>query len=124
MIELYSTIGSVEPDASSKMLLAYLHLGMSSSYRQLCTCILKPYTFCRWRLFRKPITAKPENVVIYTKAAIALHNFLRCTKSAVYCPPGFTDGEDDAGNVIEGGWRKDDEPCSSMLSMSSVGSKR
>ena len=29
----------------------------------------------RWRLFRRPIETKPENVVAYTKAAIALHNF-------------------------------------------------
>ena len=23
----------------------------------------------------------------------------------MYCPPGFIDGEDSAGNVIEGSWR-------------------
>ena len=30
----------------------------------------------RWRLFRRPIIADPNKVVIYSKAAIALHNYL------------------------------------------------
>ena len=30
----------------------------------------------RWRIFLCPIIADPSNVVIFTKAAIALHNFL------------------------------------------------
>ena len=29
----------------------------------------------RWRIFRRPIITLPDNVAIYTKAAIALHNF-------------------------------------------------
>ena len=29
----------------------------------------------RWRILRRPIIASPENAVIFTKAAIALHNF-------------------------------------------------
>ena len=59
----------------------------------------------RWRLFRRPIVSQPERVVTYTKAAIALHNYLRTTESSAYCPPGFTDGEDGERNVIEGAWR-------------------
>ena len=62
----------------------------------------------RWRIFRRPIIADPENVVTYTKAAVALHNFLRTTESSVYCPLGFLDSEDGCGNVIEGSWRKED----------------
>ena len=49
---------------------------------------------CRWRLFRWPIIAQPSKVVLYTQAAISLHNYLRTTESSVYCPPGFIDGED------------------------------
>ena len=30
----------------------------------------------RWRIFRRPILATPDRVVSFTKAAIALHNFL------------------------------------------------
>ena len=58
----------------------------------------------RWCIFRRPIIAKPDNVVVYTKASIALHNFLRTTESSVYCPPGFIDSEDADGNVICGSW--------------------
>ena len=60
----------------------------------------------RWRIFRRPIIADPDHVVIYTKAAIALHNFLRTTESSVYCPPGFVDAEDGCGNVTLGSWRQ------------------
>ena len=35
----------------------------------------------RWRLFRRFIIAKPANV-LFEKAAIALHNYLRCTESS------------------------------------------
>ena len=56
--------------------------------------------YCRWRLFRRPIIADPDRVVVFTKAAIALHNYLRTEESSLYCPPGFVDGEDGAGNII------------------------
>ena len=39
-----------------------------------------------------------------------LHNFLRTCESSVYCPPGFTDAEDNDGNVIGGTWRQDPSP--------------
>lgn len=60
----------------------------------------------RWRIFRRPIIADPDNAILFTKAAIALHNFLRTKESTIYCPPGFTDGEDGAGNVIAGSWER------------------
>ena len=37
----------------------------------------------RWQLFRKPIVAQPKHVVTFTKAAIALHNFLQITESSL-----------------------------------------
>ena len=58
----------------------------------------------RWRIFRRPIIADPNKVVLYTKATIALHNYLRTTESSVYCPPGFIDGEDGSGDFFAGGW--------------------
>ena len=61
----------------------------------------------RWRIFRRPIIATPKHAVVHTKAAVMLHNFLRSTKSSVYCPPGFTDMEDSNGNVVIGTWQKD-----------------
>ena len=61
----------------------------------------------RWRIFRRPIISHPNNVVSYTKACVALHNYLRTTESGVYCPPGFIDSEDGTGNVVRGGWRSE-----------------
>ena len=63
-------------------------------------------------------------MVVYAKAAIALHNYLRTTESAVYCPPGFIDGEDGEKNPIDGGWRTDEEPCTGMEPLSQIGSNR
>jgi hypothetical protein len=77
----------------------------------------------RWRIFRGQIIAKPENVVTFTKAAIALHNFLRTTDTGGYRPPGFVDGEDGGGNVVQGSWR-DEGPSSTMQPVSSTGSNR
>ena len=62
-------------------------------------------------------------IIIYSKAAIALHNYLRANKSSVYCPPGFIDGEHDGGNLIEGGWRSE-EPGGGMVPLGSTGSNK
>ena len=78
----------------------------------------------RWRIFRRPIIGEPERAVLYTKAAIALHNYLRVTESGVYCPPGFVDGEDGAGNHISGNWRGDVDPCAGLAALGQVGGNR
>ena len=79
----------------------------------------------RWRIFRKPIIADPNKVVLYTKAAIALHNYLRTTESSVYCPPGFVDGEDGSGNVIVGTWRAEcDNTAGGLEPLGQVGGNR
>ena len=67
----------------------------------------------RWRIFRRPIIATPDRVVSFTKAAIALHNFLQVTELSAYCPTGFLDAEDGNGNVVEGTWRE--EPAAQGL---------
>ena len=65
----------------------------------------------RWRIFRRAIVAKPENVERFTKAACVLHNFLQKADNELqvgersYCPPGFTDTYDNDGQLIEGQWR-------------------
>ena len=46
------------------------------------------------------------------------------TESALYCPPGFVDGEDGAGNQIIGNWRGDDDPCAGLTSLGPVGGNR
>ena len=53
----------------------------------------------RRRIFYTPIRAKVENFVL---ACLALHNYLRLTDNASYCPSGFTDSYDDTGNLQEG----------------------
>ena len=64
----------------------------------------------RWRIFRRPIIADPNNVISYTKAAIVLHNYLRTNEPSMYSPAGFVDGEDGSGNIVLGSWREDDQP--------------
>ena len=66
----------------------------------------------RWRIFRRPILAKPDNVNAIVKATICLHNFLRQSDIAKqptqrYSPRGFADTEDMGGNVTEGQWRRE-----------------
>ena len=76
----------------------------------------------RWRLFCRPIIADLNRAVLYSQAAIALHNYLRTTESSVYCPAGFLDGEDEAGNAISGRWRADEEQCSGLQPLGQGGS--
>ena len=76
----------------------------------------------RWCIFRRPIIAKTDNVVVYTKASIALHNFLRTTKSSVYCLLGFIDSEDADGNVICGSWREEQGSSGGLLPVRQAGS--
>ena len=53
----------------------------------------------RWRLFQKPIDAKPERVEKTIVAAIAFYNYLRQTDSACYTPNGFVNSEDNSGTL-------------------------
>ena len=98
-----------------------------------CTSMMCNYLECvyihniylyTWRLFRRHILSQPDGVVTYTEAAIALHNYLRTTESSVYCPPGFTDGEDGEDNVIEGAWRTDNEQSTAMEHVQCTSSNR
>lgn len=61
----------------------------------------------RWRIFSRPIKSSVENVQNFTFAAIALHNYLRQTDNAMYCPYGFMDSYDKQGNFKSGEWRKE-----------------
>ena len=53
----------------------------------------------RWRIFYTPITGSVENVEKYTLACLALHNYLRLTDNATYCPFGFVDSFDSSGKL-------------------------
>lgn len=65
----------------------------------------------RWRIFRSPILASVETVVKITQAAICLHNYLKQTENAMYCPTGFVDSFDSSGNIVPGEWRSIVSSC-------------
>ena len=77
----------------------------------------------RWWLFLQPIHANPDHVVVYTKAALCLHNFLRTNESSVYCPPGFGDFQDSDGSFVPGMWRQS-AGASGLLPIGQQGSNR
>ena len=55
----------------------------------------------RWRVFCRAIQAKVETVQAIVQTAICLHNCLRQTDTASYCPAGFADKCDDSGNILQ-----------------------
>ena len=57
----------------------------------------------RWWIFLKPIQSSVEKTDMIIKASICLHNFLRQTNSAGYCPAGFVDTYDNTGKIKEEG---------------------
>lgn len=59
----------------------------------------------RWRIFRRPIRAADSLVQQIVQATVCLHNYLRLTGNAMYCPVGFVDSEDSSGVIREGEWR-------------------
>lgn len=59
----------------------------------------------RWRILRRPIQAKSENVEATVLATVALHNFLLNADSAKYAPASFVDRET-ANATYPGEWRK------------------
>lgn len=74
----------------------------------------------RFRIFHQPINAKVEHVQSYTKAAVALHNFLmynRPSEQNHYCPDGFAD-VDLPTRYIEGEWRREVEHDTGITSIS------
>ena len=103
-----------EPEAIFNYRLSRAHRIIENSFGILTS---------RWHLFRCPIITDPHKVVLLTKASIALHNFLQTTESSMYCPPGFIDGEDSAGNVIKGSWRAEHD-STGLQPLGSVGGNR
>ena len=59
----------------------------------------------RWRILRGFIRAAVHNVEKYVLATLCLHNYLRQTDNAGYCPTGFVDSEDSSGRIKPGEWR-------------------
>lgn len=59
----------------------------------------------RWGIFRGPIQGSVETVECIIQATVCLHNYLRQTETALYCPSGFVDCYDNSGNIKPGEWR-------------------
>ena len=63
----------------------------------------------RFRIFRRPIVLKVENVKLFIKATVVLHNFLMKiqikTDNCSYCPSDYVDQET-PHESIPGKWRK------------------
>jgi len=80
----------------------------------------------RWRIFNTPINASIENIESFVKAAIVLHNYLRQTENAIYCPAGFVDHENANGEIQPGHWRAliRNNPSSSLNNLSNVRGSR
>lgn len=59
----------------------------------------------RWRILLHRIQTSIKTTQLIVQAVVALHNFLRQTNSASYCPTGFVDSHDESGVIKEGEWR-------------------
>ena len=79
----------------------------------------------RFRIFRKPIIAKVENVIKITKAVVSLHNYLMISQNKfgdyAYCPASFVDRETIDGIQL-GDWRNEAQGYSGLLSVGFMGS--
>ena len=82
----------------------------------------------RFRIFRRPIIAKSENVILVAKAVVALHNYLmkKCTNADKnnnysYCPPSYTDQETRSGTKL-GDWRKEQKNTGGLQQIQQTGS--
>lgn len=67
----------------------------------------------RFRVFRRPIIATEKKVILFTKAVVALHNFLirlsQRNSSYCYCPASYVDQEHPVGTT-PGEWRRQASP--------------
>ena len=79
----------------------------------------------RFRIFRRPIIAKTDKVIIITKAVVALHNYLmkKCTNvnNYNYCPSSYTD-KDTTSGLILGDWRKEHVSSVGLQNIAQIGS--
>ncbi|XP_062698806.1 uncharacterized protein LOC115261637 [Aedes albopictus] len=69
----------------------------------------------RWRILKITLIMFPSSAETIVKACVILHNFVKRHSSTEYCPAGFVDRLDNAGNIVEPGeWRTLVEPLSSI----------
>lgn len=59
----------------------------------------------RRRILAQPISTSVDTAEKIIQKIVCLHNYLRQTNCATYCPQGFLDSEDATGNIKLGEWR-------------------
>lgn len=74
----------------------------------------------RFRIFRRPIIGSVENVILTTKAVVALHNYLMADHK-FYCPPSYPDSSI-GSRVRPGDWRREVSSQNGLIDISRVGS--
>ena len=79
----------------------------------------------RFRIFRRPIIASVDTVILITQAVVALHNFLmksqRVNGEYNYCPHGFADIDNCRGQT-SGNWRTETQGFTGLTPISSSSS--
>ena len=78
----------------------------------------------RWRIYHRPIQTSVETAENIVKATVCLHNYLRQTNTASYCPSGFLDNEDSTGQIQPGEWRQIVAQCGSNGALKPLASAR
>ena len=68
--------------------------------------------------------ANIENAENYTLVCLALHDYLRLTENALYCPGGFVDSVDDTGRIKEGDWRSIVQSSSTHFGITNISNVR
>ena len=59
----------------------------------------------RYKVLLRTLELDVPNAMQVVCACVTLHNFLSMKKDTIYCPSGFIDVEDWAGNTTPGSWR-------------------
>lgn len=80
----------------------------------------------RWRVLNNRMYCDPKNAEKIVLATVALHNFIKSDEEngALYCPPKFTDWEDENGEVRQGEWRYEVETPMSRFRIGANNSSR
>ena len=96
---------------SGKTLIRETHKIFHYRLSRACQIIDKTFDimFAHWRIFQRPVEAKPEKIEKITLAVVALHDYLLLTNNACYTPSGFIDTDKNSREIIPGLWRNLDD---------------
>ena len=78
----------------------------------------------RWQIFHSVIQTSVKTAEVIIQATVCLHNYLRQTNSAGYCPAGFVDCENATGEIKPGEWRRLTVPVESSGALRPIANVR